>query len=99
MKDLHSHLLFGIDDGCKDIGESITLLKKAQEQGITDLVVTPHYIEDTKYLEILKKEIKNITYNVIDEFVKIIIKIENFEDIEFYINTEHLEKIKQNSFF
>lgn len=57
------------------------------------------YIEDTKYLEILKKEIKNITYNIIDEFVKIIVKIENFEDIEFYINTEHLEKIKQNSFF
>ena len=49
MKDLHSHLLFGIDDGCKDIGESITLLRNAQEQGITDLVLTPHYMEETKY--------------------------------------------------
>ena len=49
MKDLHSHLLFGIDDGCKDIGESITLLKNAQEQGITDLVLTPHYMEETRY--------------------------------------------------
>lgn len=49
MKDLHSHLLPGIDDGCKEIGESLTLLKAAQEQGITDLVLTPHYMENTKY--------------------------------------------------
>lgn len=68
MKDLHSHLLPGIDDGCNDITESIELLKKAQEQGITDLVLTPHYMEDTKYnanneeknkrFEELKKEAK-----------------------------------------
>lgn len=68
MKDLHSHLLPGIDDGCNDITESIELLKQAQEQGITDLVLTPHYMEDTKYsannkeknkrFEELKKEAK-----------------------------------------
>lgn len=49
MKDLHSHLLPGLDDGCNDITESINLLKIAQEQGITDLVLTPHYMEETKY--------------------------------------------------
>ena len=49
MKDLHSHLLFGIDDGSKDISESISLLKEAEEQGITELMITPHYIENSKY--------------------------------------------------
>lgn len=49
MKDLHSHLLFGIDDGCRDISESISLLKEAEKQGITELLVTPHYIEESKY--------------------------------------------------
>lgn len=49
MKDIHTHLLPGVDDGCKDIGESIALLKAAQEQGLTDLVLTPHYMEKTKY--------------------------------------------------
>ena len=44
MKDLHSHLLFGIDDGSKSLDESICLLKKMQEQNITDLICTPHYI-------------------------------------------------------
>ena len=28
MKDLHSHILFGIDDGSNDISESISLLKR-----------------------------------------------------------------------
>ena len=41
MKDLHSHLLFGIDDGSKDISESISLLKEAEKQGITELMITP----------------------------------------------------------
>ena len=36
MKDLHSHLLYGIDDGSKSLEESISLLKKMQEQNITD---------------------------------------------------------------
>ncbi len=50
MKDLHSHLLFGIDDGSKSLDESISLLKKMQEQNITDLICTPHYIENSKYI-------------------------------------------------
>lgn len=49
MKDLHAHLLFGIDDGCNDIEESISMLREAQKQGVTDMVLTPHYMENTKY--------------------------------------------------
>ena len=49
MKDLHSHLLFGIDDGCLDIEESIQLLKKMEEKGIKELILTPHYVESSKY--------------------------------------------------
>ena len=29
MVDIHSHILFGVDDGAKDIEESIELLKQA----------------------------------------------------------------------
>ena len=49
MKDLHCHLLFGIDDGSKTIEESIVLLKKMSEAGITDIILTPHYITHSKY--------------------------------------------------
>lgn len=49
MKDLHTHLLFGIDDGCKSIDESIEILKKMSKAGIKEILITPHYIENSKY--------------------------------------------------
>ena len=49
MKDLHSHLLYGIDDGCKNIEESIPLLKGLEKEGVTEIMLTPHYIENTNY--------------------------------------------------
>ena len=49
MKDLHCHLLYGIDDGSADIEESVGILKKAANQGITEVMITPHYMENTKY--------------------------------------------------
>lgn len=42
MFDIHSHILPGIDDGAKDLSESLALLKVAQSDGITHMVATPH---------------------------------------------------------
>ena len=33
MVDTHNHILFDIDDGCRNIEESIILLKQMQELG------------------------------------------------------------------
>ena len=49
IKDLHSHILYGIDDGSKTIEESIVLLKKMEKAGTKELILTPHYIENSKY--------------------------------------------------
>ncbi len=43
MIDIHCHLLFGVDDGPEKIEQSIAMLKAAKEQGITNIVLTPHY--------------------------------------------------------
>lgn len=50
MKDLHSHLCYGIDDGPKSLEDSIDILKQMQKSGFTDVFITPHYIENTKYI-------------------------------------------------
>jgi len=42
MIDLHCHLFPGIDDGPRELDESIELAKLAVENGITHAVVTPH---------------------------------------------------------
>ncbi len=42
MIDIHSHILPGIDDGAKDLSESLVLLNIARNDGITHMVATPH---------------------------------------------------------
>lgn len=41
--DFHSHVLPGIDDGSKNPEQSIAMLKKEAEQGITHVIATPHF--------------------------------------------------------
>lgn len=49
MIDVHCHILPGIDDGAKSFEDSLVLLRKAAAAGITDIILTPHYICGTKY--------------------------------------------------
>lgn len=41
--DFHSHILPKMDDGSSSVEESIELLKREAEQGITHVVATPHF--------------------------------------------------------
>lgn len=43
LLDIHSHILPNVDDGAKDVAESIKLLEICKEQGITDIIATPHF--------------------------------------------------------
>ncbi len=40
--DIHSHVLPGIDDGAKNVEESIELIGKMKEMGFTKIIATPH---------------------------------------------------------
>ena len=41
--DVHCHVLPGVDDGSSNMEESLEMLKIAMENGISDVIVTPHY--------------------------------------------------------
>lgn len=43
MIDLHRHILFGIDDGAKNIDDSIDMAREAVAEGITHILASPHY--------------------------------------------------------
>ena len=49
MIDIHCHILPGIDDGAKTMEEALSILKKAEAAGITDIILTPHYMRGTVY--------------------------------------------------
>lgn len=49
MIDIHSHLLPGVDDGVKNLDESIEIIKNLSYRGISDLIITPHYVTETTW--------------------------------------------------
>lgn len=66
MIDIHSHLIFGVDDGASTIDESINMLIEAEKLGIKVIIATPHleekvYENKHKYenFQTLKKNAEN----------------------------------------
>jgi protein-tyrosine phosphatase len=57
--DLHCHLLPGVDDGAKDLQESVEMAKMAVAEGITHIVVTPHH-NNGKYINSKKQIIAKV---------------------------------------
>src|SRR5262245_56254422 len=45
--DIHSHIIYGVDDGARTIDDSLAMLDLAFESGTTDIVASPH--ADGKY--------------------------------------------------
>ena len=42
MIDIHTHLLFGVDDGAESLQESLDMIQDAKEQGVNAIILTPH---------------------------------------------------------
>lgn len=43
MIDIHSHVIFSVDDGSDSLEKSIELVTKAKNAGVKDLICTPHF--------------------------------------------------------
>lgn len=41
--DVHCHILPGVDDGSKDMEETMNMIKMAYNEGIRGMIATPHY--------------------------------------------------------
>jgi tyrosine-protein phosphatase YwqE len=76
MTDMHTHILYGVDDGADSREISNYLLTQARQNGIERIVLTPHQNEELKRSEELKERFK--------------IFKEEFKDfnIDFYLGSE-----------
>ena len=41
--DIHSHVLYGVDDGARTMDESLKMIEMAHHEGIRTMILTPHY--------------------------------------------------------
>ena len=72
--DIHTHILPGIDDGAKTLTDSVAIVKWLADQGVTDIIATPHFLNESEYtssreanlklLEKLQNKLKREQVNV-----------------------------------
>lgn len=67
MIDMHSHIIFGVDDGAKTIEESIAIIEEEIKQGVTKIICTPHYRKGM--FEASSENIKD-NFNILKEEIK-----------------------------
>ena len=94
MVDIHSHIVFDVDDGSQNLDSSIKILREAKAAGFDKIILTPHYMED--YYIVSKKEIQNKIEILKNKCREENIQIELYQGNEIYISNQIDEFLKQN---
>ena len=94
MIDIHSHILPGVDDGARSIEESIKILQKAADAGVTTIVATPHVLEVPSKSE--WQGVSNVFNRLKQKIVQENIHIEMILGAELFISPELPKTIKEN---
>lgn len=95
--DMHSHLIPGIDDGSKDIEDSIRMIRKLKEFGYTKLITTPHIMSD------FYRNTPDIINSGLDKVRAALSKEEDLKDMqieaaaEYYLDAEFSELVKKKN--
>lgn len=84
MIDIHSHLLPFIDDGSDSLEKSVYLIKKAVDEGVSKIVLTPHY--NLGEYKLSKDKTKNLFLTFKNQVEALGIKVELCLGQEVYCN-------------
>lgn len=91
---MHSHILPGIDDGASTLDDSVALVRELVDGGVTEIVATPHYIDETIYVSPKKTNaelLKKLKTRLSKEGIKVKIRLGN----EIYICPKILDLVKK----
>ncbi|MCH7401626.1 tyrosine-protein phosphatase [Belliella kenyensis] len=93
--DMHSHLIPGIDDGAKNMEQSVALIKRLHGFGLKKIITTPH---------IMYEFYKNDPKIIQDGLTKVKIALQNegidieiFAAAEYYIDEIFYENVKHDA--
>ena len=88
MRDIHTHILPGIDDGSRDLYDSMEMAAMAADSGTTTIIATPHCnipgVYDNyfgkEYAELFRKTVRELEHNHIP--VKLLPGLEVYSTFE-----------------
>ena len=98
MTDIHSHLIFNVDDGSRSIGESVELLRRMKDVGFDNVIITPHFISNTEYSSSNSLKLRRLE-EIKEELKKNNIDINIYLGNEIYINNKIDEYIKEGEIY
>ena len=75
MIDIHNHILYGVDDGSKDLDMSLAMLKKEMEQGVTRVYLTPHQNQQTLTGPLLKERYQSFLWEIKEKGIDMDIRL------------------------
>lgn len=94
MIDFHNHIIYDVDDGAKTIQDSIKMLLEAEKVGITDIIATPHYMEE--FYEVPRSEISKKIQLLNTALQQNNINIQIHQGNEIYITNNIIDLIEQD---
>lgn len=94
MIDMHSHILPQIDDGSRDIEETIDMLKEASNAGFSTIVSTSHYY--LGYYEVEEEERMEHIKTIINKLQQEKINLQICNGSEIYVNQDIAKWINQH---
>ena len=89
MIDIHSHIIFGVDDGPSTIKESIRMVLEAEKLGVKEIIATPHFNNLLFHTDKIVENFSILSSRIADCDVKLHI------GYEVYLSPSMIEKIKE----
>ena len=93
--DMHCHILPGVDDGSKSMEMSLAMLELEYQQGVRNIVLTPHCFAGRTQPDLIRQQYATLVYRA----------TKRFQGLQLYLGSELMysdtiteELAKQNAF-
>ena len=91
--DVHSHILPALDDGARDLSKTREMLKTAYEEGIREIIATPHFFASRKSASV--EQIRETLARVEEEMQDWGFSIKLYSGNEIYYRSEVPELLEE----
>ena len=94
MIDWHTHILPGMDDGSRDVAESISMLNMQVLQGVRTVIATPHFYANDETVEYFLKRRENAFKRLQEEMPDGVPEIRLGAEVRYYEGISRLDDLK-----